>query len=152
MISSQPTKKSHNILLPVNRTSRRFLSAVNKIRRFFSEDTVNCIPCVEMPFDLLLDTRKLKHHNIKIVSFMESDGNGFSKKRHGIQFNGALDKRKAMLADYLRSKTNMEHNCVILPLAISNFLNSNQVKHYISETRKFQSLEEQKEYYKSISE
>lgn len=149
MIESQ-TKASHNILLPVNRTSRRFLSAVNKIRRFFAEETVNCIPCVEQPFDLLLSTRKLKHHNIKIISFYENDNiTGFSKKRHGIQFNGALDKRKAMLADYLRSKNDMEHNCVVLPMAISNFLNSNQVKFYISEDRRFKSLEEQREFYKS---
>lgn len=151
MLTSEPTKVSHNILLPVNRQSRRFLSATNKIRRFFNESTVNCIPCVEQPFDLLINTRKLKHHNIKIVSFYDMNHKaGHIIKRHGIQFTGAVDKRKAMLADYLRSKINLEHNCVVLPLAISNFLNSNQVRFYISENRPFKSLEEQREFYKKI--
>lgn len=136
-----PTRR---ILLPVNRTSRRFLNATNKIRRFFRESAVTCIPCVEHPFETLMDTKKLSYHHINIIEIPNKNCAYGMGKRLAIQFHGSVDMRKQLLADYLRTEILSDYNnAVLLPCSISNFIFSNQIKNYIHP--KFKSLEEQKQ-------
>jgi hypothetical protein len=143
--------KSHRILLPMNRTGRRFLRTVNKLRLFFYDDHIKCIPCVENPFQLLLNTKKLKQNRIKIIKILYSK-NLYEPMtyRYAIQFNGSKDKRMKLLADYLRTEiiTNPKSKgklhsqyAVLLPKSISNFMQSKQVNRYIHS--KFQSMEQQ---------
>ena len=140
--SVKPT--SYKILYPVNRTSRRFLKAVNKIRKFFDENNVQCIPCVEQPFDILFSTKNMDKHRISIQTYdFTNKKTGDIEQRHMIKFLGSLDKRKTLMADYLRSDIIPEHNAVLLPKSISNFYNSNQIRYYCNP--KYKSLESQLE-------
>ena len=148
---------SHRILLPINRTSRRFLRTVNKIRLFFYDEQIKCIPCVENPFELLLNTKKLKQNRIKIIKVLYSK-NSYEPMsyRYAILFNGSKDKRMKLLADYLRTEiianprtkrdfTNtkqiINQYAVLLPKSISNFLQSKQISKYTHS--KFVSMEQQ---------
>lgn len=143
--------KSHRILLPMNRTSRRFLRTVNKLRLFFYDEQIKCIPCVENPFQLLLNTKKLKQNRIKIIKVLYAK-NSYEPMsyRYAIQFNGSKDKRMKLLADYLRTeiitnpKTKQQitsQYAVLLPKSISNFLQSKQIFKYTHS--KFVSMEQQ---------
>lgn len=142
---------SHRILLPMNRTSRRFLRTVNKIRLFFYDEQIKCIPCVDNPFQLLLNTKKLKQNRIKIIKVLYAK-NSYDPMsyRYAIQFNGSKDKRMKLLADYLRTEiiTNPKTKqsitnkyAVLLPKSISNFMQSKQISKYTNS--KFMSMEHQ---------
>lgn len=145
--------KSHRILLPMNRTSRRFLRTVNKLRLFFYDEQIKCIPCVDDPFNLLLSTKNMKHNRVKIVKFVYSKSVCSPvEMRYGIEFHGSKDKRMKLLADYLRTdvieskyksvnKNNQLGHCVLLPKSISNFMQSKQINRYVNS--KFKSMEEQ---------
>lgn len=132
---------SYRILKPQNRNGIRFLNTINKIRSFFREEQVACIPCVENPCNILFSTKKMMSHKIQIIDIKHKNAFGLKEDRHGIKFNGGQTKQMRLLADHLRTKVLPESNCVLLPKAFTNFFNSNEIDKYINS--KFRSLEHQ---------
>lgn len=130
------------ILLPINRTSYRFLDTINKIRTFFNESSVSCIPCVENPFETLLKTKKIERHNIQTIKIDNKNFKYGVGKRMAIQFKNADGDQMKMLAEHLHTEVIPAKNAVLLPKSISNFMFTNQADKYINS--KYSSLEEQR--------
>lgn len=143
MSKSQKTSTGvRRILLPINRTSYRFLNTVNKIRNFFNESSVSCIPCVENPFETLLKTKKISRHNIQVIKIDNKNYKYGVGKRMAIQFKDADEMQLKTLAENLYTEVIPNKNAVLLPKSISNFMFSNQIDKYINS--KYSSLEEQR--------
>lgn len=140
---------AYNILLPMTREDRRFMRAINKVRLFFYEEPVKCIPCTTDFMNILFGTKNMKLNRVKIIhKKFELKFAGFSlpfnNSKMYIKFVGSKDKRLKLLADYLRTEVvelGKDEYVVRLPNSIVKFVEKNRIEKYIDSP--FASLEEQ---------
>lgn len=142
------THSPHKILFPLNRHGRRFLRTINKIRLFFYDEPVSCIPCTENFMNVLFSTKNMKLNKVRMISkevvFKHEEFYSPKQTWYYLTFVGSKDKRLKLLADYLRTEVSDLGDGkygVRLPYSIANFIKKNKINSYINS--KYSSLEEQ---------